>query len=100
VAVRLEQLTTIADGLAAPMAGALNFEHVRALGLEIVTVTDAAIVGAMWLIMERCKLFAEPAAAAGLAALISQAAKVPAGARVVCIVTGGNIDRERLVGLG
>jgi len=97
--VRLRQLHTIADGLAAPMAGVLNFEHVRSLGLEIVTVTDAAIVSAMWLIMERCKLFAEPAAAAGLAALCSGAVTVPAGARVVCIVTGGNIDRDRLTAL-
>ena len=43
---RLERIDTVADGLAAPFAGNLTFEHVRQLGLEIVTVTDAAIVAA------------------------------------------------------
>lgn len=93
---RLERVDTVADGLAAPFAGNLTFEHVRRLGLEIVTVTDAAIVEAMWLLIERCKVLAEPAAAAGLAALLSGAVAVAAGARVVCVVTGGNADRQRL----
>ena len=97
--MRLDRMSTIADGLSAPRAGTLTFAHVRALGLEIVTVPDSAIVQAMWLTMERCKLFAEPAAAAGLAALLSGAVQVPRGARVVCVVTGGNVDRERLMAL-
>jgi len=93
---RLEKVETIADGLAAPWAGALTFAHVRDLGVEIVTVSDAAIADAMWLILERCKVVAEPAASAGLAALLAGAVTVPRGARVVCVLTGGNVDRERL----
>lgn len=95
-AQRLSSTDTVADGLAAPMAGELTYAHVRQLGLEIVTVPDSAIVDAMWTIIERCKVVAEPAAAAGLAALISGAVTVDAGASVVCIVTGGNADREKL----
>ena len=91
---------TIADGLAAPWAGALNFEHVRQLDCERVTVSDAAILEAMWTVMERCKVMAEPAAAAPVAALLSGAVRVPAGSRVVCLITGGNVDRERLRSLG
>ena len=93
---RLASVSSIADGLAAPWAGERTFEHVRALGVEIVTIPDAAIIEAMWLILERCKVLAEPAGAAGLGALLSGAVVAPKGSRVVCVVTGGNIDRERL----
>ena len=93
---KLDKVDTIADGLAAPWVGALTFAHVRDLGVEIVTIPDAPIAEAMWLIMERCKVVAEPAASVGLGALISGAVTVERGARVVCLLTGGNIDRERL----
>jgi threonine dehydratase len=93
---KLDKTDTVADGLAAPHAGELTFAHVKQLGLEIVTVPDSAIVDAMWTIIERCKVIAEPAAAAGLAALLSGAVKVEPGSSVVCIVTGGNADREKL----
>jgi threonine dehydratase len=96
---KLAKPDTIADGLAAPMAGDLTFAHVKQLGLEIVTVPDSAIADAMWTIIERCKVLAEPAAAAGLAALLSGAVKIEPGASVVCIVTGGNADREKLKAL-
>jgi threonine dehydratase len=93
---KLTTIQTIADGLAAPMAGVLTYAHVKQLGVEIVTVPDSAIVEAMWTIIERCKVVAEPAAAAGLAAILSGAVKIEPGATVVCILTGGNADREKL----
>jgi threonine dehydratase len=93
---KLTKVDSIADGLAAPWAGDLTFEHVRRLAVEIVTVTDAAITNAMWTILERCKVVAEPAGAAGLAALLSGAVTVTPGANVVCVATGGNVDREKL----
>lgn len=96
---KLASVHTIADGLAAPFAGNLTFAHVQRLGLEIVTVTDDAIKDAMWLLIERCKVLAEPAAAAGLAALLSGQVTVQPGQRVVCVVTGGNVARERLKAL-
>ncbi len=95
-AQRLAKVESVADGLAAPWAGELTFEHVRQLGVEIVTVTDAAITDAMWTILERTKMVAEPAAAAGLAALLSGAVTVKPESNVVCILTGGNVDREKL----
>ena len=93
---KLDKVDTIADGLGAPWVGQHTFAHVRALGVEIVTVPDAAIAEAMWLIIERCKVLVEPAASAGLAALLSRKISVPSGARVVCLLTGGNADREKL----
>jgi len=93
---KLVKAVTVADGLAAPHAGELTYAHVKQLGIEIVTIPDAAIVDAMWTIIERCKVLAEPAAAAGLAALLCGAVKAEPGSSVVCILTGGNADREKL----
>jgi threonine dehydratase len=97
--LRLERLDTVADGLAAPFAGRHTLAHVRSRVSQVVTVHDAAIVDAMRLLLERCKLLAEPAASAPLAALIARRFVPPPGARVVCVVSGGNIDAERLKAL-
>jgi threonine dehydratase len=94
--VRLERIDTIADGLSAPATAARVLEQVHATVDDVVLVTDDAIVDALRLLLERCKLLAEPAGAAGLAALLSGAVSVPAGGRVGIVISGGNIDLERL----
>jgi threonine dehydratase len=96
---RLDTLDTIADGLAAPFAGRLNYFHVRDLVDEIVLVTDDAIIAAIPVLMERCKVVPEPAGAAAVAALLSGAVTPPAGSTTVAVVSGGNIDRTRLAEL-
>ena len=68
-AVHLDRVDTVADGLAAPMAGELNLELLRAHARGVVRVDDDAILRAMRLIVERTKLLVEPSAAAGLAAV-------------------------------
>ena len=92
----LDSTNTIADGLAAPFAGDRNFAHVKAYVDEIVLLTDEEIVAGLRMLMERAKLQAEPAGAAAFAGLLSGKVRVPTGARVVCIVSGGNVDRSRL----
>ncbi len=94
--VRLEKVETIADGLAAPFAGRLTLAHVREHVYRVVTVTDREIVEAMGLILERCKVVAEPAAAASVAAILSGKLDTLRGATVVSVLSGGNVDRERL----
>lgn len=94
--VRLERVDTVADGLAAPFAGRHNLQHVRALVDRVLTVNDREIVEAMRLVLERCKLLAEPAAAAAVAGLLSGQIEIDEGATVVCVLSGGNIDSERL----
>jgi len=86
---------TIADGLAAPFTGKLNLEAVQKYVDEIVLVTDDEIRAGMRMLLERAKILAEPAGAAGLAALL--AGKVPvAGKKVVVVISGGNVDVARL----
>lgn len=92
----LDRTDTIADGLAAPFVGKLNLLHVQHYVDGIVLVSDEEIIAAMRLILERCKLLAEPAAAAGFAALLHHKITIPNGATVVCVLSGGNIDRSRL----
>jgi threonine dehydratase len=94
--VRLDRLDTIADGLAAPFAGRLNYLHVRELVDEIVLVTDDEIVAAIPVLMERCKIVPEPAGAAAVAALLSGKVTPTPGSTTVAIVSGGNIDHVRL----
>jgi threonine dehydratase len=94
--VHLEQVDTIADGLAAPFAGRHTLSHVQAYVDDLVIVTDQEIVAAMGLILERCKVVAEPAAASTLAGLLSNKIGLTQGSTVVCVLSGGNVDRERL----
>lgn len=92
----LTEVDTIADGLAAPFVGAHNLRHVQAYVDDIVLVADEDIAMAMAIILERCKVLAEPAAAASVAALLSN--KIPIGdtRSALCILSGGNIDSIRL----
>jgi len=98
-AARLNQIATIADGLSAPFAGELPFALVQQYVDDLVLVNDADILAAMALMLERCKLLAEPAGAAALAGLLSGAVKVQPHAPVAIILSGGNIDAARLAEL-
>ncbi|MGH7465556.1 MAG: threonine ammonia-lyase, partial [Longimicrobiales bacterium] len=94
--VRLDEVRTIADGLGAPMTGPIVLEHVRATVDDVVTVHDDSIADALRFLLERCKVLVEPAGAAGVAALMDGTESVPAGARVGVVLSGGNIDLQRL----
>ncbi len=90
-AVHLDSVTTIADGLGAPMAGVLNHAILAAHARGVVLVSDDEFVSALALLLERTKLLTEPAGAAGLAGLLS--GRIPTGDRpVVVVLSGGNVD--------
>ncbi len=95
-ALRLDRVQTIADGLASPMAGQNTFPIVQSLVDEVVTVTDEQIIEGMKMLLSRCKLMAEPAGAAAVAALLSGALRVPSGSTVVAVASGGNVDLDTL----
>ena len=87
---------TIIDGLRVRRAGELNFSVVQRFVDEIVTLPDREIFDAMLWIMERCKLVIEAAAAAPAAALMHGLVKLPAGSRVVAVMSGGNLNLDQL----
>ncbi|MGQ0765256.1 MAG: threonine ammonia-lyase [Gemmatimonadota bacterium] len=98
---RLETIDcqTIIDGLRVRTAGVLNFEIVQNCVDEIVALPDREIFDAMLWVMERCKLVVEGAAAAPVAALLNGLVRLPAGSRVVAVLSGGNLNLDQLRGL-
>jgi threonine dehydratase len=87
---------TIADGLAPPFAGDRCFplirDHVEAIDL----VSEAELGSAIKTLLARTKLLAEGAGAASMAGLLSGRLPLKPGSKVVCVLSGGNIDPERL----
>ena len=90
---------TIIDGLRVRRAGAITFSVVQRYVDEIVALPDREIFDAMIWIMERCKLMVEGAAAAPVAALLHGLVRLPPGARVAAVLSGGNINLDQLRGL-
>ena len=88
---------TLADGMTPPFVGALPLAIARTSVDEIVTVTEEEIVVAMSLLLTRAKLYVEGSGAAATAALLAGKVRLPNGARVVAIVSGGNVDPGRLL---
>ena len=90
---------TVADGLAAPMVGAMTLEATKKYVDDVVLVTDEEILSAMRDLLVYAKLVAEPAAAAGVAALMSGRIVADRGSSVVAVLSGGNVDVARLKSL-
>ena len=85
---------TIADGLRAQV-GTLTFPIIQELVDEVITVTEAEIIGAMRMIWERLKIIVEPSGAVPLAALLKQT-KTFRNQKVGLILSGGNADLDSL----
>ncbi|HEX4682600.1 MAG TPA: threonine/serine dehydratase [Gemmatimonadaceae bacterium] len=98
-AVHLQTINTIADGLAAPMAGEMPFEMVKRYADDVVVIDDDAIASAVPELLLNTKLLAETAGAAAMAAILTRAIPVRDGERVAAIVSGGNIDIPKLRGI-
>ena len=96
--VRVELVSTIADGQQLPTPGELNFAVARDLLTGIVTVTDDEVIDAMRFLFERMKLVVEPSGASALAALLAGKLDVR-GLRVGVTLSGGNIDAGRFASL-
>ena len=88
------QPDTVADGLRTSLAP-LTFSLLRAHGAQILTVSEEQIVAATRSIWMRMKLVVEPSAAVSLAAVLACAAQFR-GRRVGVVLTGGNVDLDRL----
>ena len=91
VPVHLDSVSTIADGIAVKQPGENTYELCKQYVDEIVTVNDDETAAAILALMERQKVVAEGAGAVAVAAVMFH--KLPVdGKKVVCLVSGGNID--------
>jgi threonine dehydratase len=88
--VALEQMSTMADGIAVGCPGRVPLATVMRDVDEVVTVGEEALSQALLLLLERAKQLVEPAGAAAVAALLDQPRRWPGP--VVAVLSGGNID--------
>jgi threonine dehydratase len=96
--VRLESVQTVADGLAAPFAGERNLEIIRRDVDDVVVISDEMILDGLRFLVARARIVAEPAGAAAVGALLGGAVQARPGEHVVAVVSGGNVDPDRLAG--
>lgn len=89
-----ETTNTIADGLKTPL-GDKTFAIIREHVKEIITVTESEITEALKLVLERMNIIIEPSSAVPVAAILKKKEQFK-GQRIGVILTGGNIDLQRV----
>jgi len=89
--VSVEVSATMADGIAVATPGTLTMPLIARLCDRVLTVTEENLSRALLLCLERAKQLAEPAGAAGVAALLEHPAHL-FQPPVVVVLSGGNID--------
>lgn len=97
--VTLEQVDCRIDGLTVRRVGEHTLEIVRQCVDEIVLLPDELIFDAVVWTMSRTKVVVEAAAAATVAALLNGRVEAPAGTKVVCVLSGGNVNLDQLRGM-
>lgn len=85
---------TVADGLKVPLKD-LTWHFVSSHVSDILTASEEEIIEAMKLIWKRMKIVMEPSSAVPLATILKNRDRF-AGKRVGLIITGGNVDLDRL----
>ncbi|SFP72112.1 threonine ammonia-lyase [Hydrogenimonas thermophila] len=83
---------TIADGIAVRDTSPVTLEYILKFVDNIVLVDDEEIANAILYLLEKQKLVVEGAGAVSVAALIHNKISLPKGAKVVSLLSGGNID--------
>lgn len=89
--IRLPSVSTIADGISVKEPGINTYELCRKYVDEVVTVTDDETAAAILALIEKQKLVAEGAGAVAVAAAMFGHLPID-GKKVVCLVSGGNVD--------
>ena len=97
--ITLDENHCAIDGLKVMRVGEHTFSIVSELVDALVTIDDERIFDAVLWTMSRCKLVVEGAAAAPrVAALLERRIEAESGSKVVCVLSGGNVDLEQLRG--
>jgi threonine dehydratase len=97
--ITLDTVDCIIDGLRVKRVGNHTRSVVSRFVDEIVTLPDEQIFDAILWLMARAKLVPEGAAAAPVGALLQGLVAAEPGAKVVAVLSGGNLDVEQLRGL-
>lgn len=94
--VKVEMGPTLADGLMITVTGENNYPLIDKYVDEIVPASDDFIYKALMEIVFKGKLLVEPSASVGVAAALGGSFKVKPGEKICFLLSGGNIDPEKL----
>lgn len=89
--IKLENVSTIADGIAVKTPGNLTFELCKQYVDEVVTVSEEEIAAAILTLLEKMKMVAEGAGATSVAAAMFNKIDLE-NHKCVAVLSGGNID--------
>lgn len=92
----LASVDTWAASLAPAVVGEYTYAASRQVVDRMVTVTEAAIREATRLLLTEARLYVEPGAAVGLAALLEKAVEPSPDRADVLVITGGNLDPDQV----
>ncbi|MEX2460601.1 MAG: threonine ammonia-lyase IlvA [Paenibacillaceae bacterium] len=93
--VALDQIETFVDGAAVKRAGELTYQICRKVLDEILLVPEGKVCTTILELYNRNAIVAEPAGALAIAALDQYKDQIQ-GKNVVCIISGGNNDIDRM----
>ncbi|ART76096.1 threonine dehydratase [Sutcliffiella horikoshii] len=93
--VRLNEIDSFVDGAAVKQVGKLPFELTKDLADDVVLVPEGKVCTTILNLYNENAIIAEPAGALSIAALDFYKDEI-AGKTVVCIVSGGNNDLDRM----
>ncbi|WP_404351091.1 threonine ammonia-lyase IlvA [Sutcliffiella horikoshii] len=93
--VRLNEIDSFVDGAAVKQVGQLPFELTKDLADDVVLVPEGKVCTTILNLYNENAIIAEPAGALSIAALDFYKDEI-AGKTVVCIVSGGNNDLDRM----
>lgn len=95
--IALDKIDTAADGIRTTIPGELTFPVVQKYVDDMLAVTDDDVLRAQYLILERCKMLAEPTGAVSVAAALCGALPEKfKGRKVVAVISGGNVAMQSL----
>jgi threo-3-hydroxy-L-aspartate ammonia-lyase len=96
--VRIDVPKTIADGAQTQALGRLTFDIIRRDVTDVLTATDEELISCMRFFATRMKIVVEPTGCLAAAAVQSLGKRL-AGQRIGIIISGGNIDCDRMANL-
>ena len=97
--VTLDEVDCAIDGLKVKRVGEHTFRIVQEFVDEVIALPDEKIFEALVWTMAHAKVVVEGAAAAPVAALLEGLIDAPKGSKVVCVLSGGNLNVNQLKGL-
>jgi len=91
--IKLESVSTIADGMRTLSVGTLNFELIMKYVDDVITVRDEDIYPMMRFFLSRMKILVEPTGAVAAAAVMKNVLGL-AGKNICAVISGGNADMD------